>query len=124
MRRRSRRPSTTLRARGKQFVDHGEGSSSCFERKKKNNRRRGDDNLVAAVERKATRPESNPPKANPPKDHFEKVLEAPCTHHEVPVKHTLKDCYLMENYINNTLKPKAADPQKKASPLPDDDAEA
>jgi hypothetical protein len=39
----------------------------------------------------------------------------------------LKDCRLMKNYINNTLKPKAADPLKKVAPLPDkndDDARA
>jgi hypothetical protein len=27
-----------------------------------------------------TRPKGNPPKANPLKDHFEKLLEASCTH--------------------------------------------
>jgi hypothetical protein len=103
-------------------VNHVEGSSSRFKKKKKkNDKRRHDDNLVAAVERKASRPKCNPPKVGLPKDHFEGLLEVSCTHHEVPVKHTLKDCRLMKNYVNGTLKPKVADPQKKAAPLPDND---
>jgi hypothetical protein len=67
-------------------VDYGEGPSSP-KKKTKNGKRRYDDNLVEAVERKATRP-----KNNPPKDHFEKLLEAPCMNHETLVKHALKDC--------------------------------
>jgi hypothetical protein len=73
------------------------------------------------VERKATRPKRNLPKAGPTKDHFEKLLDAPCPHHEVPIKHALKDCCLIKNYVNDTLKPRAADPQKKAVPPPDND---
>jgi hypothetical protein len=100
-------------------VDNGKGLSSRFKKNKKNDKRHRDDILVVAVERKASRPKSNPPKAGPPKDHFERLLEASCTHHEVPVKHVLKDCRLMKNYINSTLKPKVADSQKKVAPLPD-----
>jgi hypothetical protein len=47
---------------------------------------------VATVERKVAHP-----KNNPPKDHFEKLLEAPCTNHEVPVKHALKDYRLLKS---------------------------
>jgi hypothetical protein len=38
----------------------------------------------------------------------------------------LKDCCLIKNYVNDTLKPRAADSPKKAMPPPDndDDAEA
>jgi hypothetical protein len=47
----------TPTGKGKQVVDHGEGSSSRFnKKKKKNGKRRRDDNLAAAVECKATRP--------------------------------------------------------------------
>jgi hypothetical protein len=81
--------------KGKQVVDHGEGTSSRFKKKKKNDKRRRDDNLVAAVERKASHPKGNPTKPGTPKDHFEKLLDASCPHHEVPVKHTLKDCRLI-----------------------------
>jgi hypothetical protein len=108
----------TPSGKGKQVVDHGEGSSTRFKKKKKNAKRRRDDNLVAAVERKASRPNGNSTKTSPPKDHFERLLEAPSTHHKVPIKHVLKDCLLMKNYVNSTLKPKTADPQKKVAPLP------
>jgi hypothetical protein len=59
-------------------VDHGEETSSCFKKKKKNDKRHHDDNLVAAVECKALRPEGNPSNAGLPKDHFKKLLDAPC----------------------------------------------
>jgi hypothetical protein len=99
-------------------VDHGEGTSSRFKRKKKNDKCRRNDNLVAVVERKASRPKGNPTKPGPPNDHFEKLLNASCPHHEVPVKHALKDCRLIKNYVNGTLKPRAADPPKKRGPSP------
>jgi hypothetical protein len=49
----------TPQCKGKQVVDHGEGTSSRFKKKKKNDKRRRDDNFVAAVERKALRPKGN-----------------------------------------------------------------
>jgi hypothetical protein len=79
----------TPQGKGKQVVDHDEGTSSRF---KKNNKRRRDNNLVVAVECKASRLRGNPTKPAPSKDHFEKLLDAPCPLHEVPVKHSLKDC--------------------------------
>jgi hypothetical protein len=102
----------TPQGKGKQVVDHDEGPSSLHKKKKKkkNDKCRRDDNLVVAVKCKASHPKSNPTNASPPKDHFERLLEAPCTHHKVPVKHALKDCHLMKNYVNGTLKPKVADP--------------
>jgi hypothetical protein len=96
-------------------------SVSRFKKKKKNNKRRRDNNLVVAVERKASRPKSNLTKTGPLKDHFERLHEAPCTHHEVPIKHALKDCCLIKNYVNDKLKHNVADPQKKVVPLPDND---
>jgi hypothetical protein len=48
-------------------------------------------------------------------------LDASCLHHEVPVKHALKDCRLIKNYVNDTLKPRAPDPPKKGGPSPDND---
>jgi hypothetical protein len=73
------------------------------------------------VERKTSRPKGNPAKPTPSKDHFERLLDAPCLHHEVPVKHSLRDCRLMKNYINGTLKPRTADQPKKGGPPPDND---
>jgi hypothetical protein len=114
----------TPQGKGKQVVDHGEGTSSCFKKKKKNDKCRRDDNLVAAVERKASHPKGNPAKHSSPKDHFEKLLNAPCLHHEVPIKHALKDRRLIKNFINDTLKPRAADPPKKGGPCPNNDDSA
>jgi hypothetical protein len=37
----------TPQGKGKQVVEHGEGTSSRFKRKKKNDKRHHDDNLVA-----------------------------------------------------------------------------
>jgi hypothetical protein len=114
----------TPQGKGKLVMDHGEGMSSRFKKKKKkNDKRRHNDNLVAAVEHKAPRPKGNPSKPGLPKDHFEKLWDASCPHHEVSIKHALKDCRLIKNYINGTLKPKAADPPKKAGPSLDNDNE-
>jgi hypothetical protein len=111
---------STPQGKGKQVVDHSEGTSSCF-KKKKNDKCRRDDNLVAAVERKASRPKGNPTKPVSSKDHFKRLLDASCSHHEVPVRHSLKDCRLIKNYVNSTLKPRMADPPKKGGPPPDND---
>jgi hypothetical protein len=67
----------TPQGKGKQVVDHGEGTSTRFKKKKKNDECRRDDNLVAAVERKASRPKGNPTKPASSKDHFERLLDAP-----------------------------------------------
>jgi hypothetical protein len=113
----------TPQGKGKQVVDHGEGTSSRFNKKKKIDKCCRDDNLVA-VEHKASRPKCNPSKPNPPKDHFEKLLDAPYPHHEVPVKHVLKYCRLIKNYVNDTLKPRAVDPPKKGGPPPNNNDDA
>jgi hypothetical protein len=112
----------TPQGKWKQVMDHNEGTSSRFNNnKKKNDKRRRDDNFVATVERKTLRPKGNPTKPAPSNDHFEKLLDSPCPHHEVPVKHTLRECPLMKKYVNNTLKPRAADQPKKGGPPPDND---
>jgi hypothetical protein len=111
----------TPQGKGKQVVDHGEGTSSRFKKKKKNDKRRHDDNFLAAVERKVSCPKGNQGKPAPTRDHLEKLLDAPCPHHEVPVKHTLKECRLMKNYVKSTLKPKTADQPEKQGPSHDND---
>jgi hypothetical protein len=113
----------TPQGKAKQVVEHGEGTSSCFN-KKKNDKRHRDDNLVAVVERKTSRPKGNPTKIALSKDHLERLLDAPCPHHEVPVRHSLKDCRLIKNYVNGTLKPRAANQPKKGGPPPDNDVGA
>jgi hypothetical protein len=77
----------TPQGKGKQVVDYGEETSPRFKKKKKNDKHRCDDNFVVAVGRKASRPKGNPAKPAPTRDHFERLLDAPCPHHEVPVKH-------------------------------------
>jgi hypothetical protein len=111
----------TPQGKGKQVVDHVEGTSSCFKKKKKKDKCRRDDNFVAVVERKTSHPKGNPGKPTPTRDHFEKLLDAPCLHHEVPVKHTLRECQLMKNYVKSTLKPKTADHPDKQGPSHDND---
>jgi hypothetical protein len=111
----------TPQGKGKQVADPGKGTSPCFKKKKRNDKRRHDNNLVAVVERKTSRPKANPTKPAPTKDHFERLLDVPCPHHEVPIKHSLKDCRLMKNYVNDTLNPRTADQPKKGGPPPDND---
>jgi hypothetical protein len=48
----------------------------------------------------------------PPRDHFKKMLEAPCPYHEGPVKRAFKDCNLMKNYLGGTAKNKLQDATK------------
>jgi hypothetical protein len=88
----------TPQVKGKQVVDHGKGTSSCFKKKKKNDKRCRDDNFV---------------------DHIEKLLDAPCLHHEVPIKHMLRECRLMKNYVKGTFKPKMVDQPDKQGPSHD-----
>jgi hypothetical protein len=71
-----------------------------------------------------SRPKGNPTKPAPTKDHFESLLDAPCPHHEVPVKHMLRECRLMKNYVNGTLKLRTADQPKKGGLSPDNDNNA
>jgi hypothetical protein len=35
----------------------------------------------------------------PPTDHFEKLLEEMCPNHAYPVKHKLRDCDMMKNFM-------------------------
>jgi hypothetical protein len=114
----------TPQSKGKQVVDHGEWTSSRFKKKKKNDKRRRDDNFVAAVERKTARPKGSPTKPALTKDLFNRLLDALCPHHEVPVKHTLRECRLMKNYVKGTIKPRTADQPQKGGPSPDNNDSA
>jgi hypothetical protein len=35
----------------------------------------------------------------PPTDHFEKILEETCQNYAYPVKHKLRDCSMMKNFM-------------------------
>jgi hypothetical protein len=39
-------------------------------------------------------------RTRPPKDHFDKILEAPCPHHPYPSKHKLRDCTMMRRFMS------------------------
>jgi hypothetical protein len=69
-------------------------------------------------------PQGQLAKPAPTKDHFERLLDVSCPHHEVPVKNTLRECRLMKNYVNSSLKPRTADQPKKGGPSPDNNDSA
>jgi hypothetical protein len=61
----------------------------------------------------------------PPKEHFEKFLKATCPNHPYPIKHKLKDCTVMKNFMTSRAFSKGRklgeDPGGKgAAPIPGD----
>jgi hypothetical protein len=54
-------------------------------------------------------------------DHFEKMLEGPCSNHTYPVKHAYKDCGLMKKLLSRVSK--QGDRKKKPDPSEDDTRE-
>jgi hypothetical protein len=63
--------------------------------------------LVAAADKWPPKPSGGPPR-----DHFKKMLEAPCPYHEASLKHVLKDCNLMTNFFSGAPKNKPLDASK------------
>ena len=39
-------------------------------------------------------------------DHFNKLMESPCTNHAYPVKHLYKDCELLKRFLRQAGGPK------------------
>ena len=39
-------------------------------------------------------------------DHFNKLMDSPCTNHAYPVKHLYKDCDLLKRFLRQASKPK------------------
>jgi hypothetical protein len=108
----------TLQGKGKQVADHGEGTSSRFKKTKKNDKRRRDNNFVAAVECKASHPKGNQGKPAPTRDHFEKLLDAPCPHHEVPRQAHTQGVSAHEELRQKHPQAKGGGPARQARPLP------
>ena len=54
---------------------------------------------MAAAEQK----ESRAPAEGTP-NHFNKLLEGPCTNHAFPIKHMYKDCSLMKRFFTDGSK--------------------
>jgi hypothetical protein len=74
-----------------------------LEKKKKKERKLRNNNLVVAVDKRPSKP-----KVGPPRDHFEKMLEAPCPYHETLIKHAMKDYNLMKRHLRRKNKPQDA----------------
>ena len=74
---------------------------------------------MVVAERKAAKPKNNPPRV-----HFEKLLDAPCTHHEGPINHALKDCNLMKKFLTRTLKRAPEVPKKPEEDQNNNDGDA
>ena len=82
-------------AKAKRHV-HDRPSSNCEDRKNKKNRRPPATGEVVATERQDKRPQRN--------DHFDQLLEKPCTNHGYPVNHKFKDCDMMKRLLRRTEK--------------------
>jgi hypothetical protein len=83
----------------------------------------GDSNeeLVAAAERNVKW------QASLPTDHFEKLPQANCPNHSYPIRHKLKECTMMKNYMTTRTFAKAKKPEgdsmgKVAAPFPEENA--
>jgi hypothetical protein len=62
-----------------------------------------------------------------PADHFEKLLKATCPNHMYPIKHKLKECTMMKNYMTTgtfarSNKPEGDSTGKVATPFPEENA--
>jgi hypothetical protein len=80
-------------------------STSCDE---DNNNKEADDSSkehVTAVECNFKR------QAQQPTDHFEKLLEATCPNHAYPIRHKLKVCSMMKNYMTTWAITKSKNPK-------------
>ena len=51
-------------------------------------------------------------------DHFEKLLEGPCSNHAFPVKHLYKNCVLMKRFLSGGSN--KAEHRKEPKPTADD----
>jgi hypothetical protein len=65
--------------------------------------------------------------ARSPTDHFEKLLEVTCSNHKFPVKHKLKECSMMKNYMTTRSLARAKKPEgesagKVTAPFPEEKA--
>ena len=81
---------------GKARRDEGAGEgTSNRSTKRKNKKQWHKDSLMAAADRKGGR---KPTEGTA--NHFEKLLEGPCSNHAFSVKHLLKDCSLMRWFLS------------------------
>jgi hypothetical protein len=98
------------RGKAKRDEDTSEGASNCS---KKKNKQWLWDSLVAAAKRKGKKA---PTEGAP--DHFENLLEGPCSNRAYPMKHMYKDCSLMKRFLSGGSN--RGDKKKKPDPSADD----
>ena len=48
-------------------------------------------------------------------DHFNKLMDSPCTNHAYPIKHLYKDCELLKRFLQQTGGPKEGDSKEAAA---------
>jgi len=56
--------------------------------------------LVAVADRTGKQPQQGL------SDHFDKLMDSPCTNHAYPVKHPYKDCELLKRFLQQASGPK------------------
>jgi hypothetical protein len=93
---------TNGRAKGKaKQEDQDEGPSLRQGKRKKNDRHCPNPNTVVAADRTGKR-QGNA-------DHFEQLLEKPCSNHGYPIKHKLKDWELLKRVLGQPSMRKGGD---------------
>ena len=60
---------------------------------KKDRRQPANPALVTAADRAGKQPQQGQP------DHFDKLMESPCTNHAYPIKHLYKDYELLKRFL-------------------------
>ena len=74
--------------------DQDEGPSTQRGKKNKKDRHRPTNTaLVAAADRAGKQPQQGLP------NHFNKIMDSPCTNDAYPVKHLYKDCELLKHFL-------------------------
>ena len=86
------------RLEGKARRDEGtcEGASNHSAKRKSKKQRRKDSLVAGADHKDGQKPTEGTP------NHFERLLEGPCSNDTFPVKHLLKDCGLMRKFLSRS----------------------
>ena len=75
-------------------MDLDEGPSTQRGKKNKKDRHQSDNTtMVAAADHTGKQPQQGLP------DHFNKLMDSPCTNHAYSVKHLFKDCELLKRFL-------------------------
>ena len=93
--RHSHNASTEAKAKGKaKHEDQDEGTSTQRGKKNRKDRRRLTNSVLVAM---ADQTDQQPQQSL--LDHFNELMESPCTNHTYPVKHLYKDCKLLKRFL-------------------------